>query len=246
MDSESTRLGARDLVDIWESLPRQGWLSGAMSALAAIAREDVSALDQLSLGERNALLLRLRRAQRGDALDLVASCPVCTTTVEFTVSCSELLTAAAPPSRSWAVNAGGYRLHMRPIKVADERAAHAAAGAEEARAILASGAIARVTRGSRSIEPALLPNDALTAAGQAVLEHDRLAEIVLGVTCPECSGTWSAPLDLVRLVSEELSRLGAELIGAVDLLARTYGWTEETILGLPETRRGTYMALAGS
>ena len=86
--------------------------------------------------------------------------------------------------------------------------------------------------------------DAIAVVGEAVLANDPLAEITLQLRCPTCGALWAELFDTVRLVVDDFVARGRQALLEVDLLARTYGWTEDDVLRLPAARRASYAALA--
>ena len=59
--------------------------------------------------------------------------------------------------------------------------------------------------------------------------------------CPACGKTVQAPLHVARVVVAELRRTAAAVHDEVDLIARTYHWSEAMILALPQDRRRAYV-----
>jgi hypothetical protein len=74
-------------------------------------------------------------------------------------------------------------------------------------------------------------------------EADPLAEIVFSLTCPACSTTFDADLDIAGFVWNELRGRARRLLHEVAVLARAFGWTERQVLALPERRRAAYLDL---
>ena len=74
---------------------------------------------------------------------------------------------------------------------------------------------------------------------------DPLAEVLVDLVCPACEKRFVADLDLGAFVWADLSAQARRLIREVDVLARTYGWTEPEVLALGEGRRAVYLELAG-
>jgi hypothetical protein len=72
------------------------------------------------------------------------------------------------------------------------------------------------------------------------------AAISFEVTCPECAGTWTAPMSVGEVLWAELQARAERLMLDVDILARTYGWSETGILEMSPTRRAGYLQLAGA
>jgi hypothetical protein len=234
-------LRPRDLVELWERAAAEQPLEAAGRVLAA---GGATAIDDLSLGTRDALLLEARRRHLGDELELLADCPACGAEVETSVSCAQLASATPSPEDTWLVRAGSYRIRVRALRQGDELDSARRSTTSAARAVLVSRAIIEASRRRRAIPPASLPAEIVDAVGRSVIEHDPLTEIVLLLSCPECRTEWAEALDTPRLVTQDLARLGRDVLEDVDLLARTYGWSEAAILELPPARRSTYVALA--
>lgn len=235
-------LGPRELIELWERSTAGVPLDTADQAVVAGG----GGATPLTLGGRDHALLELRRQVVGDAIELVATCPACGADVEVAVSCAALLAIGRSRPGTWMLRAGTYRLRLRPLQPGDEHAAAAAPSVAEARAILLSRAVLEAVREGRAVESVALPDSIADAVGAAVLAHDPLAEVILELDCPDCACHWPESFDTPRLVSEELAHLGQAILAEVDLLARTYGWSEDSILALPAARRASYVALASS
>jgi len=62
----------------------------------------------------------------------------------------------------------------------------------------------------------------------------------LAAQCPECSRAVTLYFDPVQFVLRELGEQAAFVYEDVHLLARHYGWSEQSILALPRARRAQY------
>jgi hypothetical protein len=89
-----------------------------------------------------------------------------------------------------------------------------------------------------------LPDDVRDALEQEMAEADPLGEVLVDVACPACATVFVADLDVGGFVWAELRARACSLLRDVDLLARTYGWTEPEVLALDERRRAAYLELA--
>jgi hypothetical protein len=87
------------------------------------------------------------------------------------------------------------------------------------------------------------------SAGTKVIDRlaklDPNAECAIDLECPECGALTTAYLDAFDLIRREF-REGGDLLEQVDLLARTYGWSESDILALPCRRRHRYLMMAAA
>ena len=89
----------------------------------------------------------------------------------------------------------------------------------------------------------------LTEADEAALaerlsELDPLAETLIDMCCEVCGERWQALFDIVTFFWNELHARSRRLLQEIDLLARTYGWTEGEVLRMGEQRRGLYVEMA--
>src|SRR5947209_3687248 len=86
------RLPTEVLLAAWERGRSEPQLIGRTLALlsAAGAGDDLTALVDLSIGQRDGLLLRLRQEHFGDDVDALTSCAGCAERVELTFHLSEI------------------------------------------------------------------------------------------------------------------------------------------------------------
>lgn len=73
---------------------------------------------------------------------------------------------------------------------------------------------------------------------------DPLAEVLVDLRCELCGERWQALFDIVTFFWNELHARSRRLLQEIDLLARTYGWTEGEVLRMSEQRRGLYVEMA--
>jgi hypothetical protein len=220
------------LLRCWERGRRRHALDRALLLhAAAVPDADPETLADRPIGERNAALLRLRRALFGDDLASCVECPACCERLEFSLSAGALLERApADPAYAWI---DGVRVRMPTtrdlVSITGERDDAAAA-----RALLA-----RLVDGT-SIDAG---SDAALAARvtHALDEADPCLDISIDMACPACAHAWSAAFDVAGFVWEEIDARARRLLDEVHVLAGAYGWTEAEILGLSDVRRGAYL-----
>lgn len=68
-------------------------------------------------------------------------------------------------------------------------------------------------------------------------------DLELDITCPECGHTFLEPFDTTVFFLREMSVNGEQLLREVHLLAYHYHWSETDILSLTRARRRAYLAL---
>jgi hypothetical protein len=241
-------LSAADLLDLADRAEGLHPVDRALAMLrAAMAECTWDELARLSLGERDALLLQLRRATFGEALSAYAECPACGERLEFSIDCGTLQAHEEPEDEAPLLGelaCGDYRIGLRRLDSRDLAAIAGCADVEQARAVLLARCITRID-GPRELARAEdLPREALEQVLTAIERNDPPAEVLLDLTCPACRHAWQAQLDIGRFMWTEVGARARRLLGEVDAIARAYGWRESEILGLSERRRAAYVELA--
>ena len=227
-------LSVKTLVRAWEEGRTRHPIDRALLLRALEAPDaDVDALADEPLGERNAALLRLRLATFGSSMRAYLECPQCAQPIEFDVVATELLqTARSAPG---TVEVDG--LSFRPPTSRDLVGILGAAEVEDAALLLLQRCL--VDSPEAVDAEALIPVMDQVEAG--LEEADPMAEFTTALSCGSCGHGWSASFDIAEFLWEEIDATVRRLLDEVHLLARAYGWTEETIFGLSETRRAAYV-----
>lgn len=82
------------------------------------------------------------------------------------------------------------------------------------------------------------------AAAEAALEAaDPALELDLAGTCPECGHAQTVPFSMAGFMGAALARDHRFLMREVHLVARTYGWSLDSILGLTRAERQEFVRL---
>jgi hypothetical protein len=239
-------LGARELLDLWSRNESLHPIDAGLAILtAAMPDHDAAALARLSLGQRDALLLAVRRATLGDGLEARDACPTCAAEVELSLSCAELSGSVGTRAGEipWTVVRDGYCATVRVLTSLDAAAAALAGDVGAARSVLLERAVVRAERDGSPVPAASLPATVVEAISEAIAEKDSGAEITVALECPACGHNWTRLLDVIDFVRTEFADRGRRVLGDIDALARTYGWSEAEILGLEASRRAAYVEL---
>jgi hypothetical protein len=242
-------LSASDLLMVWERAAHDGPLQQALSLLAAAYPErEMGALAELSIGERDALLLRLRKATFGPTLTGIADCPSCRERIEVALDAAELemqSAASSPMSTSGAaVEAEDYVLQLRPPNSHDVIAA-SRLEMPSAREMVLRRCILSAQRGGAPVEPDEVPAAVLAIAEQRLAERDPQADVRLRLVCPACEHDTTMIFDIASFLWHEIDAWACRILREVHTLASAYGWTEDAILGLTPFRRRCYLELVG-
>jgi hypothetical protein len=205
----------------------------------------------LTVGDREALLLHLRRLTLGDRLQGVVDCPIadCGEKLDLDLKVGDLL---LPPyedhRRSYeavvADNGSDYRVRFRLPTGADQEAVAVVArtDSEAAAELLLHRCVESVTR--EDGEPVeTLPPAVADRISDVMSELDPQAELTLSLTCPACERAFLAPFDTASYLFRELDGRVKRLYREVHLLAFYYHWSEAEIIDMPDRKRRLYLEL---
>jgi hypothetical protein len=216
--------------------------------LLALACHELSPteLSNLTVGQRNILLLDLRQKTLGTQANCFVLCPQCGTRLEFAI---DLATFYSPthnatmiaPIHTLALN--GYQLRFRLPTSVDLAALVGCSDAERGSQLLIARCVVQAEQTGHAVETAELPASIIAALAQAMLDLEPQAEMDIQLTCAECEHTWMALFDILSFFWNELEVQAKRLLHEVDSLARVYGWSEAEILALSATRRQFYLEL---
>lgn len=242
---------------------RAGALSPAARTTAVLTRclerlgdrspVDEDAVRALTVGDRAALLLLLRRLTHGERLSLVLRCPneACREAMDLDLAVADLLQppyADAAAEHAVSVEDGGevflvcFRL---PAGADQEAVATLALGDVEraARELLRRCVLRIEDENGHELDAGALPTGVVERIEQAMAQRDPQADLTLSLTCPACGASWLAPFDAGDVVARELHERQADLLREVHTLALHYHWSEAEILGLTCRRRRQYLDL---
>lgn len=235
-------LTAVELLEIWENGSRLHPIDRVLSLLLQVTDRSHEELAALPVSQRDALLLALRKATFGDELLGKNRCPQCNETVEFALSCSGVAANADLP-RSLDVEAGEYRVTIRPLNSYDLAAAAGGATLKQARETLLSCSVAKAYHRQKNIEPERLPADVRECIAGNLAGTDPQAEILVHLSCPDCDHDWQGVLDIGHILWLEIMSRARRLLMEVHLLAKAYGWSEKEIFALSDQRRAAYLQM---
>lgn len=205
----------------------------------------------LTVGDREALLLHLRRLTLGDRLQGVVDCPTsdCGEKMDLDLKVSDLL---FPPYEDYrrsyeaevADNSSDYRVRFRLPTGADQEdvAVVARTDSEAAGELLLYRCVESVT-GEDGEPVETLPPAVAGRISDLMSELDPQAELTLSLTCPACDHTFLAPFDTASYLFRELDGRVKRLYREVHLLAFYYHWSEAEIIDMPDRKRRLYLEL---
>ncbi len=238
-----TPLTAAELLAVWERGLRQSAPRRALELLEA-AGADRTPPDQLTLGERDALLLTLRAMMFGNDITALSDCPACGATMELNFEVGAvLLPQEAEQTDHHTICADEYRVTFR-LPTAGDAACLAEMEDEfdPARALL-DRCVISAFKGDVTAAPGDLPDEVVAQVSAHMEKADPQADIQLQCCCSDCGRRWSSAFDVPAFLLAEFEAVVSRILNEVHTLASAYGWSELEILSMSARRRGLYLEM---
>lgn len=223
------------LLEAWEVASFQTNARRPLTVLSLLLGRRREALETMTIGEVDALTLRLRADLFGQRIVAVTACPSCGTDAELSFRVKDVM-LEPEVVQEVTVPHGKHVLKVRPLHARDLEAGAAAPDVREA---LFKRSL---------IEPieVEVTEELFSVVGKALVQADPQSNIELTLNCPTCDTCTSRHFDPWAFFWNELESWALRTISQVDLLARAYGWTETEILSLSPPRRTHYLRLLGA
>lgn len=194
---------------------------------------------QLLVGDRDYLILQLRRLTLGDEFRAVVLCPECHARMDVTFHAEdvpvETRRQTAPhyscelPSRGGRKRAIRYRLPT---------------GSDQEAVLNLDPSVAVDALFERClIDPVRLTRKEREIVIHAMEKQAPAVELELSLQCPICSQVFLAPFDTTAFFLQEIRSEARHLLREFHTLAFHYHWSEAEILRLERSRRRTYLSL---
>lgn len=233
-------------------------LARCVISLGGAGPPSIGALRSLSVGDREALLLHLRRATLGDRIDCVATCPdpACGERSDLTLSVAELLVPRYDDPSEWHEEVFGaasgrgskarVRVRFRLPTGGDQEATAELAATDPVTA--ARELFARCVATSTGSGGALaeLPDDIADAVAARMAELDPQAELRLRFGCAGCGRPVEMLFDTASFLLAEIAATADRLHEELHAIAWHYHWSEAEILDLPRAKRRRYLDMIAS
>lgn len=209
----------------------------------------------LSVGDRDYLLLKLREVTFGAALSRVLACPkpACDARMDLDLAISDFPVHERPSRASHRVQLDGHVDRMAfdvefrvPRGREQELIAAQPTGSPDAlrERLLASCVVRAVCAdtGAESSFAALSPAGR-RALAEAIEEAAPRIDLEVELVCPECGAPFDVAFDAAALLLDDLGASRAALERELHLLALHYHWSLGELLGLTRPRRQRFLRL---
>jgi hypothetical protein len=224
-------------------------IARCLQRLGPIQPVAVELVRRFSVGDREALLLHIRRLTLGERVSCLLSCPDCGEKIDLDLQIGELLLSPYPyrqqiHAADIADSDTSYRVMFRVPNGEDQEAvAGAAVQSDEAAVELV---LRRCVEQVDSVDEKNLsdiPSIVLRELPMKMAALDPQAELLLDLTCPECAASFVVPFDAGDYVCRELAMQETEFYREVHALSLHYHWSEDAVLGLSRRKRRIYLEL---
>ena len=242
------RLSSQRAIEAWERGQGAGPHELPLALLSvALPDEDRERLARLPVGQRDALLMRLRETTFGRSIAGFAQCPQCGAKLQFATDLGSYdvqgtLERRLPAEEVLAVD--GWEVRFRLPDGRDLAAASRFPDEGTARRVLLQRCVLAARRGGEPAAAAELPEPVVVALGKRMEELDPLAWLSLAIDCARCGHEWLVLFDVAALFWAEIAGSAERLLDEVQSLAMAYGWSESEILAMSSARRRFYLQKA--
>lgn len=228
-------------------------LARCVTHLGGSQCEGSEQIRSLPMGDREALLLHIRRLTFGDRIPCTLHCPSCAALMEFELHAHELLLPGEQHPAQYREErfpAGGATWHVRfrvPCGADLEPAIHTHGAATEAATAVLNRCVEWARRvdapGNESFPAAQWPPELAEQIAARMSALDPQAEIILQLRCPTCGHEFSSLFDVGDYFLRELADAERQLYYDVHRLALAYHWSETEILNMMPRKRKLYLDL---
>lgn len=236
-------LNAAALLSAWEEATLLPPVARALKLLK-VAWPDGDAVRwaDVSVGRRDAGLLRLRESLFGSKLEAVEGCPNCGEKLELEFTTQDVRQPEAPKS-TFFVEVDTFQIQGRPPTSADLLALQEG-DESEGRSALLQRCILHASNAGQPVDALALPPHVIERVVEEMADADRQADVQVELTCPGCQHRWSVPFDILTYLWSEIGEWSERLLMEVHALAWSYGWSEADILAMSSRRRRAYLEVA--
>lgn len=239
------KISAPRLLEVWEQGASATPVERALLLLnAARSNESWEELSFLSIGTRDARLLKLRAETFGSNMQAICDCPQCGEIVEMSLNVMDILVDRPETENGLlSLTTENYDIHFRLPDSRDLAAVAAIGDRFLAVRQLFHRCVVEARRDDEIVSSGTLPSTVMDAVAERISEIDTQSNIELEMTCPSCNHTCITLFDIVAFFWMEISAWVKRTLRDVHMLACAYGWSEEEILALSPARRRTYLEM---
>ncbi len=202
----------------------------------------------LSVLDRDALLLAIRRSLFGDRVQVTVTCPdgACGQKIDLDFHLGDMpIPRREEEAPQYEATVDGHRIIYRLPNGGDQEVAAPLATADLARAerAILERCIQQIdgSQGAPDLLDRLSPHQ-LRELEEEMARRDPQLDSEIATYCPNCGAEFSIRFDIVDFLLRELADALPQLYRQVHTLAWYYHWSESEILSLPLPKRHLYLS----
>lgn len=239
------------MCEVGNALPPAVWTTSLLARCVSLDGGSRPAtadfVRSLIVGDREALLLHLRRITLGDRMSCLFRCPACAEKMDTDLEASALL---LPPYRYQGLvhrtklngDSGPWDVSFRlPTGGDQERAAPLVRRDEEQAILLVLRRCIQSVADENGRALDAIPPAVAQSLPRLMADLDPQAELMLDATCPSCHAAVQLCFDAGQYLLREIAQSAGVLFRDVHLLASRYHWREAEILAMTAARRRRYL-----
>ncbi|MEH2072491.1 MAG: phage baseplate protein [Nostoc sp.] len=239
-------LSTSELFNIWEWGRNQPSWSKAIKLLSSACPEtSVDILTQLSLGQRDGILLTLREWIFGSQLVSQVTCPSCGEVLELNFDVADMRVASLSLElvERYCLELANYQVSFRLPNSLDLIAIAQYKQPEIAQEILLERCILQAVCNSKYLPFQQLPSYVKDGIIAQMAQADPQANVPIDISCCACNHQWRSFFDIVSFLWTEINVWAFRVLREVHTLAVAYGWREADILAMSPRRRQLYLEM---
>lgn len=193
-------------------------------------------VQQLLVGDRDFLMVQLRRLTLGERIHVIFRCPACEKEMDTDFVVDDVPIAFRPQTTAtYSIERHARTIRFRLPVGADQEAVLGLHPEHDATTLLERCVI------DDGGQP--LSGEDRAAVVEAMDREAPQVDLELNLKCPECGNEFVTAFDTTAFFLQEMRISGKRLMREVHLLAFYYHWSEAEILTLGRDRRRTYLAM---
>jgi hypothetical protein len=239
-------LSTAELLAIWEAGLTKTSPNRALLLLACACPEStMEFLANISIGQRDSLLLALRDMVFGKKLNGQVICPLCGERLQFDFISSDIqIKHKWERQEEHMLSICGYEVRFRLPNNLDLASIGGIRDIARAERKLLDCCLRDAKKDGKEVVSDQLPEEVAAAISERMSQADPEADIQMNFTCALCGDKWPEIFDIVSFFWGEIDAWARRTLLDVHSLASAYGWSESDILAMSPNRRQIYLELS--
>lgn len=234
-----------ELLNVWDETAERPLIEKILRLLAkACSADHIDQVSQLSIGDRDARLLKIREWIFGNILRNKVNCPKCGEVLEWESDTSALHLQTIPAdlaSNEFSFEKDDYTIKFRLPNSLDVFQMTEKELSENSYQIVISKCILSIKKNQKECNFNDLPLLIIDSLNDYMSLHDPQADIKMQLVCPCCDHSWGMYFDIGSYLWDEINNWARKILQEVYILARTFSWSEKEILTMTPHRRRMYL-----